>query len=260
VWGWVLRRVTLFLAQSEEDARRLRQMGAREDAVRVVGNLKYDVRAPKQSRIAGLIQEAAAGRPIVVAGSTVDDRYRPEEQIVMQELMGPVWHIFPRALLVVAPRHPERFKTVTQEAMAFGSVAEASSLLLRPRGEPLMEKILVLDTVGDLASVYEIADVAFVGGSLVPRGGHNPLEPAQFGVPVIMGPSFENFRDVVGRMRHLQGIFIVEDGLQGHELILDALARKERMREAGARGRRVFEEQQGATARTVEALLALVKR
>ena len=257
-WGRALRKVTLWLAQSEEDARRLVAMGARAEAVRVGGNLKYDVRAPKVSRVAELIREVAAGRPIVVAGSTVDDRPASEDQIFMQGVMGPVWQSFPEALLVLAPRHPERFDEVAELAKEFGSTIRATDLLKREGMTALREKIVVLDTIGDLAAVYGIADAAFVGGSLVKHGGHNPLEPAQFGVPVVMGPSFENFRDIVSQMHAANGICIVTDEFEGHEALLNLLGMRVSDREIGERGRRVFEEQQGATKRAVEAIVAMV--
>ena len=260
VWGRGLRRVDLFLAQSEEDARRLVAMGARVEAVRAIGNLKYDVRAAKKSRVAELIREAAAGRPIVVAGSTVDGRYASEEQIFLQEGMGPLWGSYPDTLLVLAPRHPERFDEASELATHFGSSVRATQLLQRGEGTALTERIVVLDTIGDLAAVYGVADVAFVGGSFVERGGHNPLEPAQFGVPVVMGTSYENFRDVVGKMIAEDGIRIVQDKAELETALVELLTNREAARAMGERGRRVFEEQQGATGRAVAALVGMVQR
>jgi 3-deoxy-D-manno-octulosonic-acid transferase len=260
VWGKVLRRVDLFLAQSEEDGRRLVEMGARESSVRVIGNLKYDVRAPKESRVAELIKEAAGGRPIVVAGSTVDSKPASEEEIFLQAGMGPVWQGCPNTLLVLAPRHPERFDEVIGIANDFLPTVRATELLRRGVGIALTEKIIVLDTIGDLATVYGIADAAFIGGSLVPRGGHNPLEPARFGVPVVMGPSFENFRDIVAKMREANAICLVKDEFACHEVLLNLLGRRPDDREVGERGRAVFEAQSGATGRMVEALVGLVRR
>jgi len=259
-WGKLLRRVDLFLAQSEEDARRLVAMGAQADGVRAIGNLKYDVRAPKASRVAELIREAAAGRQVVVAGSTVDDRHASEEQIFMQAGMGPVWQTYPDTLLVLAPRHPQRFDEVFELATHFGSSVRATRLVERGEGVGLIEKIVVLDTIGDLAAVYGLADAAFVGGSLIDRGGHNPLEPAQFGVPVVMGPSFGNFRDIVAKMEAARGICIVKDEFDCHEVLLNLLGRRLSDREVGQRGRAVFEAQSGATGRAVEALIGLVRK
>ncbi len=290
VWGRVLRRVDLFLAQSEEDGRRLVVMGARVKAVRAIGNLKYDVRAAKASRVAELIREAAAGRPIVVAGSTVGGTKDgdPNEE----SWLTTIWQgMDVEALLVLAPRHPERFQTVWEDAAEEFATVRATELLagevgtqfsyqVREHGDRRPE-IVVLDTMGDLAAVYSTADLAFVGGSLIKRGGHNPLEPAQFGVPIIMGPSFENFRDIVTRMQtahaicitageaqlpsekaqagqlYRSEIYAMRDSLEAEMLRL--LTDHEAARAMGERGRRVFEEQQGATGRAVEALVRLVR-
>ena len=114
--------------------------------------------------------------------------------------------------------------------------------------------VIVLDTIGDLASAYELASVAFVGGSLVPKGGHNPLEAARFGVPVVMGESYENFREIVEGMRAADAIRIV-DGAGLGPAIVELLQDDRGM---GERERRFFEGQSGATQRTVEALVGLI--
>jgi 3-deoxy-D-manno-octulosonic-acid transferase len=290
IWGKVLRGVTLWLAQSEEDARRLVAMGAQN--VSAIGNLKYDVRAPKQSRVSELIKEAAAGRPIVVAGSTVggvNDR-DPNEEGWLAAIWGSIPHEQNGALLVIAPRHPERFAQAWEIASEY-AIVRATELLAGSEGTQLSytrdeadrrPEIVLIDTIGDLAAVYGIAQVAFVGGSILKRGGHNPLEPAQFGVPVIMGPSYENFRDIVTKMldasailitageaqlqkerREPNGLFRPEiyamrDSLQASLTCL--LTDREAAKAMGERGRRVFEEQQGATKRAVEAIVAMVMR
>jgi 3-deoxy-D-manno-octulosonic-acid transferase len=267
IWGHALRMATLFLAQSEEDARRLVALGARPNAVRAIGNLKYDIRAPQASRIAELIREAAQGRPIIVAGSTVDLGRLEEEQMVVAAWRATVIAGFD-ALLVVAPRHPSRFEHVSR-MIAYRTLT-ASDLKVGVRsqnaftesglgGDGLPAEVIVLDTIGDLAAVYGIADVVFVGGSLVDRGGHNPLEPAQFGVPVVIGPSFENFRDIVAKMQAADAIRIVQDMHELEAALIELLTDREAARAMGERGRQVFEAQQGATARAVEALLRLVK-
>jgi 3-deoxy-D-manno-octulosonic-acid transferase len=272
VWGRVLRRVDLFLAQSEEDGRRLVEMGARGEAVRVVGNLKYDVRAAKGSRVAELIKEAAAGRPIVVAGSTVASTRQGVDSEEAQVVEGWMKGALPSdALLVIAPRHPERFEEAWQIAFDFPAL-KATDLLAGKRRENAVQReypdgeslktmdIILLDTIGDLAAVYGIADVAYVGGSMMERGGHNPLEPAQFGVPVLMGRSYENFREIVRTMIAADGIHIVKDE-QDLAIAFEALLTDHEAANAmGERGRAVFEAQSGATARTVEALVGLVRR
>jgi 3-deoxy-D-manno-octulosonic-acid transferase len=263
VWKFVLKRVGRFLAQSEEDGRRLVSMGADAASVRVTGNLKYDVRAPKESRVAERVREIAAGRPIVVAGSTVDRRNnnhsRNEDEMVIQAWEGALRREG-GAVLVLAPRHPERFPEVEATAMEF-RLKKASEFAAPAEAFPAEERgpveIILLDTIGDLAAVYGVADVAFVGGSLVPRGGHNPLEPARFGVPVVMGPSYENFRDVVERMRAADGIRIVESADELAPALIELLKDRKMATAMGERGRTVFEAQAGATERTVQALTEL---
>jgi 3-deoxy-D-manno-octulosonic-acid transferase len=258
VWGPLLREVSLFLAQSEETAERLRAMGVGAERVRVTGNLKYDVKAPKASAVAEGIRALAAGRRVIVAGSTVgrtNDKEVSEEEIVIQAWEGRLRREM-GVLLVLAPRHTDRFGEVEAlsgkfrmvRATDLGSSAEFSDC-----------EVVVLNTIGDLAAVYGVADLAFVGGSLVARGGHNPLEPAQFGVPVVMGESYSNFREIVGAMREAEAIWIVErEGLEG--ALVEMLTDRNGAKAMGKRGRRVFEAQAGATGRTIEALMGLMGR
>ncbi len=259
LWQHLVRKPNLWLAQSEEDARRLIALGARPNSIQTSGNLKYDIRAPKQSRIAELIREVATGRPILVAGSTVGNA-REEDRFLLQVQQEQ----FPgsgsvRPLLILAPRHPEAFADVYAIASQY-PCALATELL---SGEKLKSssntpEVIILDTIGDLAAVYSIATVAFVGGSLVPRGGHNPLEPAQFGVPVVLGSSFENFRDIVTQMQAAKAIRIVEDQDDLEYTFIELFCNHDEARALGQRGRAVFESQQGATARTVAAILSMI--
>jgi 3-deoxy-D-manno-octulosonic-acid transferase len=258
LWRKMLRRVALFLVQSDEDARRLTEMGARADAVRVTGNLKYDVRAPKQSRVAALIREAVGDRPLVVAGSTVEAR-EGEEELLLMQYWPTVLKQVPEAVIVVAPRHPERFVAAYSEKKDYGTV-RATELLAGTAGTVAQGGNILLDTIGDLAAVYELASVAFIGGSLVRRGGHNPLEAARFGVPVVMGPSYENFRDVVERMRAADAIVLIEKEEALDHALIRLLKNREEAAAIGERGRAVFDAQAGATARTVQALMALLQK
>jgi 3-deoxy-D-manno-octulosonic-acid transferase len=255
IWNRLLRQVTLFLAQSEEDARRLIAIGARVEAVRTVGNLKYDAAEPKQSEIAHWLSQM--NRVIIVAGSTLEG----EEEMALT-----AWEAALSSkldpLLVLAPRHPERFRAV-EELLAGGRWARYSGYVRASDFGPERKgsghfDFVLLDTIGDLAAVYGVADVAFVGGSLVPRGGHNPLEPARFGVPVVMGPSYENFRHIVGKMQEADGIRIVQNGTELSAAIQDLLNNRQAAKAMGERVRKVFEEQQGATARAIEALMKII--
>ena len=259
VWGPRLREVTLFLAQSEETAERLRRMGVDGERVRVTGNLKFDVRAGEATamtrRVGALI--AKIGVELVVAGSTLmgEEETLLEVWLEMQRRSSPV-----ASMLLIAPRHTDRFDEVFALIGKQGYVPVRCSSLPDAGEESLLSGnvVLLLDTIGDLASVYSVGAVAFVGGSVVAKGGHNPLEPAQFGVPVVMGESYENFKEIVGAMKDADAIRIV-----GREGLGDALAELMTDRvgaEAmGARGRAVFEAQSGATGRTIAALMELVE-
>jgi 3-deoxy-D-manno-octulosonic-acid transferase len=258
MWGRIMRKPALWLVQSEQDALRLVVVGVRTERVQIAGNMKYDIRAPKRSRVPEWIRSVAGERAIVVVGSTVDGAPAEEELVIeawKESLRGET-----NALLVLAPRHPERFSVVevllrsiryvkASEHLGASDGAEISSLGI---------DVVLLDTIGDLAAVYGIADVAFLGGSLVRKGGHNPLEPAQFGVPVVMGPSYENFRDVVTKLKEVGGIRIVHDEVELGNVVADLLVDREEARAVGEAGRRVFEEQQGATARSVKAIVSLI--
>lgn len=255
LWRPLLGCVSLYLAQSEENAARLRRIGAPAERVQVSGNLKYDVRVAGENAMSALIEEhLPAGAAVVVCGSTLEG-----EERMLLEAWPAVLRVSPGAVMVLAPRHPDRFKAVAAlvEASGFG-LRRATEFRERP-GPIAAGSVFLLDTIGDLASVYSLGAVAFVGGSLVASGGHNPLEPAQFGVPVVVGPSFENFREIVDAMLANDAIRVVEPkdlanalcGLLEHGAEAKAL---------GERGRLVFETQAGATERTVDALMDLIGR
>ena len=192
----LLANVDLFLAQTPEDAARLRDIGAAPERVRVTGNLKFDVPAPAPPAIVesvrGSIAATGAG-PVLVCGSTVEG----EESLLLKAFENLlVQH--PRAVMILAPRHPERFAAVA-------ALLEQMSIRFLRRslwnGESLTGGVLLLDTIGELAALYALADIAFVGGSLVPRGGHKIIEPAQHGVATVVGNHTENFRDIVSLFR-----------------------------------------------------------
>src|ERR1700733_12774030 len=253
----LLGKISLFLAQSAETAERLVRMGAPPERVTATGNLKYDIRVGGVSLLAEMLRERlVVGARVVVCGSTLEG-----EERMLLEAWTAVLAGEPRAVMVLAPRHPDRFAAVAGMVAARGFGLERASEF-RKRDGTANDRVaagcvFLLDTVGDLAAMYGLGAVAFVGGSLVPKGGHNPLEPAQFGVPVMMGPSYENFREIVEVMRESDAVRIVSTASLGAamvEMLQDGTA----ARELGERGRAVFEAQAGATARTVEPLLGLL--
>lgn len=244
LWQPLLKKITRMLAQSEEDAERWRLIGA--PRVETTGNLKYDSVAPTDSPLAtALLQHTTA--PFLIAGSTLEG----EEELLLN-CWPSLSHL---GVLLLAPRHPQRFEDVA-------NLLQQSKLRhlrigawkLAPEAIGLGD-VLLLDTIGDLAALYALARVAFVGGSLVPAGGHNPLEPARFGVPVVMGTHYANFRDIAERMIAADALRIVTaERLCG---TLRAMLQTPNTA-LGERGREFFLSQSGATARTMALLLPLL--
>jgi 3-deoxy-D-manno-octulosonic-acid transferase len=249
----VMRNVDLCLAQSDEDARRLVQIGAPAERVQVGGNLKFEVKLPERPQILDPF-EAALQReeigPLLVAGSTLEG-----EEAMLLDCFRQVVARYPAAMLVLAPRHPERFETVA-------ALVAAARVRWQRRsqwdGEELLGGgVFLLDSIGELASLYQFADLAFVGGSLVPKGGHNVLEAAQFGIPILVGPHTENFRDIIAVFRREDALFEVTPQTLTPTVL--ALLQYEGEREGlGQRVLEIMGTQQGATERTIAALLQLL--
>ncbi|QHN05547.1 3-deoxy-D-manno-octulosonic acid transferase [Granulicella sp. WH15] len=253
LWRPLLRKVTIFLAQGQETASRLVAIGAPTERVRVAGNLKYHNGTPDMgaSSITTMLQGLVSDRKLVVAGSTLPG----EEEMLLEAWPGVVAQV-PEAVLLIAPRHPERFAEVMRMVDGSGLRSYRATEMQQEKPEEITAgSVVLLDTVGDLATVYGLACVAFLGGSLVAKGGHNPLEAALFGVPVVMGGSYENFRAVVDGMRAAEAIRIVT-----REQLGDALVELLRDgQEMGARGRTEYRKQSGAVGRTVTVLLDLLE-
>ena len=253
---WALRRmlanVDLFLAQTEQDAARLGSIGADAGRVHVSGNLKFDVTLPAPPAIVETLRHSLAAQgagPVLVCGSTVEDEEPPLLRAFENLLVS-----HPRAVMILAPRHPERFEAVASLLQEMGIMAHRRS---RWQGESLAGGVLLVDTIGELAALYALADVAFVGGSLVPRGGHNIIEPAQHGVAIVTGNHTENFRDIVGLFQSHDAVRIV--GLAELPLVLMHLLDDDVERMAlGRRAKETILSQMGATSRTLEALQGLV--
>ncbi len=244
LWRPILRKLTAVLAQTEVDAERLRALGV--ERAMVGGNLKFDVRATVEAEATRLLRVQAAGRRLLVAGSTLDG-----EEAMLLGAWPELMRAEPELAMVLAPRHPERFGAVAELLERVGVVWRRRSEMGGAEVAP--GEIVLLDTIGELASVYGLAAVAFVGGSLVAAGGHNPLEPAQFGVPVVMGESWENFRAIVEEMVAGGGLLVVSrEGLAAG--IAGLLTDEHAARELGEAGKRVFEHEAGATARAVETI------
>lgn len=251
LWQPFLRRLRFVWAQSDLDAERLRALGCRQ--AQAIGNLKYDLSVERDAAIVHCLRWLAPQLRWLVAGSTLDG----EEQLLLN-----AWKQLAQThsdiALLLAPRHPERFAVV-------GRLLNSSGIRWRKRSEIAADseaiqpgEIVLLDTIGELASAYSLATAAFVGGSLLPSGGHNPLEAAFHAVPVVMGSYCENFRAIVDELRKENAI-VIPDANSDEELCrcLEKLfVDAEFARATGQRARQVLNRHSGATARTVAMLCA----
>jgi 3-deoxy-D-manno-octulosonic-acid transferase len=251
--GRVLDGIDLFLAQSTEDAKRLIEIGAPARRVSVSGNLKYDIPLATPPLIVKELRaafERSSAGPILVCGSTLEG----EESLLLRAFAAVVAK-FPRAVMLLAPRHPQRFDEVAELLSKAGIPFSRRS---NWDGEPLSGSVVLIDTIGELAGLYGLADLAFVGGSLVPRGGHNIIEPAQYGAAIIVGPHTENFRDIVGLFQS-RGAVKVSDAENLSQDILALLANSEERDALGKQAGETLQSQRGAMALTLARLEALLR-
>ena len=249
--GPLFSAVGRFGVQTADDRDRLIELGIDPRQVTVTGNLKYESpEPPEKPELAATLRILAGGRPILVAGSTMAG----EE--------GPVLDAFQEAggggsaLLVIAPRHPERWNEVDE--------------LLRVRGMGHVRRsavdagtrpaVVLLDSLGELAGLYRLAAAAFIGGTLAPTGGHNPLEAARFGLPIAVGPSMHNFREMAEAFDRAGAWRRVASSGELAAAWKEWLGDPAAARETGERGLRLVEENRGALGRTVELLKPLVER
>jgi 3-deoxy-D-manno-octulosonic-acid transferase len=257
-----LSNASSFLMQSEKDAERVRALGAPMDRVWVSGNLKYDLELPAPTPLSNWLatEIKRSGRsPIIVAGSVVATE-EPHALIAFGTLQGE----YPKALLVLAPRKPESFndaaefideshrKFIRRSRLAIpGLASKQTDGNSNTATIPDDVTVLLLDSIGELASLYGLADGAFVGGSLVSSGGHNILEPAAFGKIAVFGPSMENFAEIASRFVAAGAAIQVESpedvGVAWIELFRDP----ERMKKMSEMARRLVADSRGATDRAV---------
>jgi 3-deoxy-D-manno-octulosonic-acid transferase len=253
---------SMFLMQSEKDAERIRFLGAPADHVRASGNLKYDQDIPEPTPVSHWLEAEVlrTGRtPVIVAGSVVATE-EPLALIAFGTLQGE----YPNALLVLAPRKPERFDAAADfihesrrtflrrsqlpiQRSSNGASASSSAATVIPKNVT----VLLLDSIGELASVYRCADGVFVGGSLVPSGGHNILEPAAFGKIPVFGPSMENFSEMASRFVSAGAAVQVESPEDAGVAWIELFRDPDRMRAMGETARALVEDSRGATDRAL---------
>ncbi|MFQ5925941.1 MAG: 3-deoxy-D-manno-octulosonic acid transferase [Terriglobia bacterium] len=258
LWHRFLRCVlctpAFFLMQSEHDAERIIALGAPATRVAIGGNLKFDVSVPARPAFLAALE---ARVPVIVGGSTLEG----EEAMLVDCLRG-LKRDFPGALLVLAPRHPERFDPVARWLEARRVPFVRRSALRTPGDNHFFEAnrpdVLLLDTLGELAGTYAAATVAFVGGSLVPAGGHNPVEPGLWGKPILFGPSMENFRLMARAFESAGAAVQVRDSRELGTRLAELLGDAERRRAMGRAAAALVASSRGATARAVEKVAQLL--
>lgn len=227
----MLKNITLVAAQSAQDADRFLQLGLDKDKLHITGNLKFDVDLPE--RTASLVD-----RLVWVAAST----HNGEEEIVLQ-VYKQLKPQFPNLLLILVPRHPDRFAEVAALLTKHAVKYVQRSLQQDPTSDT---DVLFGDSMGEMQYYYGLADFAFVGGSLVPIGGHNLLEPAAQGVPSITGPHISNFREISAKLANAQAIIVVENVTQLTTTVAAWCADPIARQTAGAQGLQVLKQNRGA--------------
>jgi 3-deoxy-D-manno-octulosonic-acid transferase len=250
----VLADVDRFCVQSEVSARRLVDLGADAAHVSVTGSLKFDSLELPATTSHGRPRERvlrffqlSPNRTVVVAGSTL----RGEEAAVLHAF-SPIRATMPGALAVLAPRHPERFGEVERLSRDAGFVTIRRSDLpidAEPRAD-----VVVLDTIGELAQVYQLATVAFVGGSLVDHGGHNILEPAIFGKPIVFGPNMQNFKEIADAFLSNDAAIQVRSERELDDALLTLATDPVRRARLGAAARALVIANRGAKTKTLEVI------
>jgi 3-deoxy-D-manno-octulosonic-acid transferase len=257
-----LSNASAFLMQSEKDADRVRALGAPADRVRVSGNLKYDLELPAPTPLSNWLatEIKRSGRsPIIVAGSVVATE-EPHALIAFGTLQGE----YPKALLVLAPRKPECFDSAAEFIDESHRKFIRRSQLPIPGPSPSQATqppanstipndvtVLLIDSIGELASLYGLADGAFVGGSLVSSGGHNILEPAAFGKIPVFGPSMENFSEIASRFVSAGAAIQVESPEDAGVAWIELFRDPERMKKMGELARHLVADSRGATDRAM---------
>jgi 3-deoxy-D-manno-octulosonic-acid transferase len=253
----VLRHVDRFCMQSDESARRVIDIGADRDRVVVTGSLKFDsLEIPGSSPDRGHNRvlryfRIAPERPVIIAASTL----KGEEEAVLDAFQR-IRSTMSNALLIIAPRKPQRFEDVERLARRAGwNVARRSEL--RVDAEPRHD-VVVLDTIGELAQLYQVATAVFVGGSLVDAGGHNILEPAVFGKPIVFGPYMQNFTEIARTFLDNGAAIQVRNGRELEPALVELLGDPVRRARLGAAARALVEANRGARTKTLAAIAQLL--
>jgi 3-deoxy-D-manno-octulosonic-acid transferase len=255
----VLGLVDRFCVQGEETAARLADLGAPRDRITITGSLKFDaLQVPGKVLSPGRGAErvlrflrVAEGRPVIVAGSTM-----PGEHAIVLHAFERIRTLVPNPLLILAPRKPEHFAEAESLARQLGfRTARRSGLAI---DEEVKADVVVLDTIGELAQIYQVATAVFVGGSLVDVGGHNILEPAVFGKAIVFGPHMQNFGEIADAFLAHQAALQVQSGRELEDVLIELLSNAAARERLGTAARSLVEANRGAKGRSLDAIAAVL--
>ena len=255
----VLNDMTLAAMQTQQDAARIGQLGMRADRISIAGNLKFDTSsATSDSAVENEIRDRFGlndARPLIVAAST----HEREERIVI-EAFRKVRKVHPSVRLLIAPRHPERFEEVAA-LLSKSGFSSARRSALRSAAD-VRADVMLLDSIGELRAVYPLAEVAFVGGSMMPHGGHSVIEPGAQGICAVTGPHMQNFAAVTQALLDENALIQLretnEPATELARVVTELLADEQSCRAIGERAKAVCDRNRGATERTIELISHLL--
>ncbi|MCJ8338330.1 MAG: lipid IV(A) 3-deoxy-D-manno-octulosonic acid transferase [Pseudomonadales bacterium] len=246
----MLQHLNLLVAQYPSDGERFLQLGLAAEKLLISGSIKFDLQiADRTLPEAAQLRQQIGSRAVLILGSS----HKTEEQGVL-ELLAELWQQFPELLLIIVPRHPERFEEVASLARKYSDkVVRRSAGAFDPQCQ-----IYIGDTMGELAMLYAVADLAIVGGSFVAVGGQSPLEPASVAKGVLMGPQQYNFSVICPQLEAAQGMYSCSDYRQLLQQLQRLLAAPQLMQEMGVRAEKYFLSQRGATTILLQQIQSLL--
>jgi 3-deoxy-D-manno-octulosonic-acid transferase len=250
----VLKNFSLFCVQTKEDAQRITELGAAQAKVKVTGNMKFDI-----SSLEFIVHNSELGlkenEQLFIAGST----HRGEEKIIL-EVCKELIESHPNLRLLIAPRHIERVQELEELISGMGFESQRVSNISRftIHDSRFTNSVLILDTIGQLKDLYARADIVFIGGSLIPHGGQNPIEPAVFSKPILFGPYMSNFSNIAKLLLNKRAAMMVKDLQQLKDSCLELLNNPVLRKELGERAKELVQENRGASLRNMELIKQLL--
>lgn len=250
----ILNKISLFCMQTIDDAEKIIYLGAKKESVKVIGNLKFDETFPENNYQAEDLGLKATDK-LLVAGST----HNNEEEIIIKVYKN-ILKESPRLKLMIAPRHPDRADKITAlikannlKVIRFSSIKNEKINL-----SAYLDYVFLIDTIGDLKSLYNLATVVFIGGSLVKKGGHNIIEPAYFAKPILFGPDMSNFQDMADLFLRKDAAIQVKDAKELQKRLSQLLENGTKIQNLAKRAKSVVDENRGTSQRTISLLKSVL--